>query len=62
MNKKYHIIKQQMSPQKGHTCMVGMQIAHGLKGFDGTTPKVALSLINKLSSLVIWADQIPMLG
>ena len=53
MNKKYHIIKQQMSPQKGHTCMVGMQIAHGLKGFDGTTPKVALSLINKLSSLVI---------
>ena len=26
---KYHIIKQQMSPQKGHTWVVGMQIAHG---------------------------------
>ena len=30
-----------MYPQKGHTCVVGMQIAYSLKGFDGTTTEVA---------------------
>ena len=28
-----------MLSQKNHTCMLGMQMAHGLKGFDEVTPK-----------------------